>query len=363
MSPHLAPRVALAFCLLAAACTQTVSSTSDRGTCVDSCPVPCNLDKDCDTAKGQLCCDYGGGSKACVDANRCPRFCSMDSMCQTMSGEACLRTTLFTAQEVCTQPELSIKTCSSDAVCKTGEKCCTIYKEPVCLATNLCPSACSASSDCNTANGEVCCTTFRQRDSTLAAPGLCVDPRAMTCPTTCEKSSDCRTQDGELCCGGVCSKSCPKECSQSSECVNQVCCKTTALKAPILGGKPGYLVPPQVVFPDFGTGPRDLGTPLLGCNGLRACIRGCTNPATSSTCIQACEDGSTTQASDLLVNIILCKFDYCSNPGTGDGGSAACDASLRDTPDQWSPGCSTCISSVSDANCSSDVAACTADRP
>lgn len=220
--------------LLAASCGNPNLSSSGR--CADTCPAACSVDNDCNTAQGQLCCDFGGDGKACVAASACPRFCSSDSQCDTMSGQACLRTTLLSSLQTCVQPSQSITLCHSDNDCSgsVGQKCCTIYNQPICTDAAVCPSACSSASDCKT--GEICCTTVGLVDQTLNVTGLCLGAgQASSCPKQCSTSQDC-TGAGQLCCQGVCSTSCPKSCDVSTDCDHQICCKTKAINSVWLGG-------------------------------------------------------------------------------------------------------------------------------
>lgn len=217
-----------------------------EGTCAPSCPKACSGDNDCDTARGQLCCDYGSYGKSCADAKDCPELCSSDQNCDTQSGQACVRETLASEQYTCLNPKQGLNLCTTDANCDTtaGEVCCGIYAEPVCLPAARCPRACTKGGDCDTQSGEVCCTTLPILDGTLSAAGLCVDPQVMPCPNGCTKSSDCDTKEGELCCNDVCSKSCPRSCKVSADCVQELCCVTPSVNAPWVAGvlKPGYIV-------------------------------------------------------------------------------------------------------------------------
>jgi hypothetical protein len=216
----------LASLLLCLACKTNNSTTVQKsGVCADTCPKDCKVDNDCDVTRGELCCNYPGLGSTCQSAASCPRFCSTDTMCDTT--QACVRYSLDDKGGMCAAPQSGIRTCKTDMNCKTGEKCCGIYSEAVCLPVGSCPVTCSDASKCNTAQGEICCTTLDLTDHTLTAPGLCIDPAAVTCPKACQKSSDCRTQDGEVCCNGVCSKTCAtRTCDTSSECVAQICCKS-----------------------------------------------------------------------------------------------------------------------------------------
>ncbi len=212
------------------------------GVCADSCPKACADDDECDTADGELCCDYAEHGKACVSAPMCPRFCDDDSRCNLQSGEACLRPTLDAPQRICMPPDDAVRTCSDDSGCGAGEECCTNYKEPVCLPPGLCPKACAQSSECDTQRGEICCTTLPQVDATLGVAGLCVHVSEQACPRTCQQSSDCQTAEGEICCDGVCATSCPKSCETSNECNGQICCTSPVIRSPWLEAPraPGY---------------------------------------------------------------------------------------------------------------------------
>jgi hypothetical protein len=221
-------------------------STLEQGFCSDSCAQPCEADKDCDTAAGELCCDLGSDGKACTDAAACPRQCTSDERCDQTNGEACLRVTLESSSLVCTAPARSIQLCDGDGDCKTeGDVCCQAYNEPLCLPGKRCPRTCQASSDCNTQLGEICCTSLPILDRTLKSGGICTTPRLQACPTACQQSSDCNTKAGELCCNGLCDTACQQECSSSNECTGQICCKTLAMHSALLNGgrRPGYDVP------------------------------------------------------------------------------------------------------------------------
>jgi uncharacterized membrane protein YgcG len=217
--------------------------TSDLGVCADTCPKICNVDNDCDVTRGELCCDHGNLGKICQSAASCPRFCTSDQQCQTTQSEACVRFSLDVTTRICELPKDGITICSNDQGCKTGEKCCGIYSEQVCLPVNLCPKTCKTGSDCDTADGEICCTTLNGLDHTITATGLCIDPNVVSCPRLCTQSSMCRTQDGEVCCNGICSKSCAtKTCKTSNDCQAQICCKS-ALTAEGAGVPSGVPVP------------------------------------------------------------------------------------------------------------------------
>jgi hypothetical protein len=246
-------RVAVVAALAWAGCKNQKSTTSDLGICADTCPKECNQDNDCDVTRGELCCDHGGLGKICQSAASCPRFCTADSQCQTTMSEACVRYTLDDQSRICDLPKNGIAICKTDASCQTGEKCCSIYSEPVCLPVNLCPKTCGTSSECNTSQGEICCTTLNALDKTLTARGLCIDPAAVACPRLCTQSSTCRTQDGEVCCNGVCSTSCAaKTCHTSNDCSAQICCKVAAAQA---SGRPA-----GVPVPATGAGGSSPGT-------------------------------------------------------------------------------------------------------
>src|SRR5580765_5073331 len=140
---------------------------SGLGICADTCPRSCNVDNDCDVTRGDLCCDHGSQGKICQSASSCPRFCSADNQCQTAMSEACVRFSLEVTSRVCDQPRNALTICANDQACQTGEKCCGIYSEHVCLPANRCPKICTTNTDCNTTGGEICCTTLDALDPTL----------------------------------------------------------------------------------------------------------------------------------------------------------------------------------------------------
>lgn len=256
--------VVLGVVLLCTACTTSNNNVLDRGVCEATCPKPCNEDTDCDTAHGELCCDYGSDGKACSQAMLCPRFCTADTDCDTPNGEGCERATLLSSEKVCEQASKGMRLCSSDTNCNTanGEVCCTVFEEPICLAAGQCPTACNSSVTCSTAVGDVCCKTLASLTAVtvLRVSGLCVAPTTLTCPNACTKSSNCNTAAGELCCNGICSTSCVKECSASSDCPGQICCKTRAVQSVWLSGASVPYIPtgplPQT---DAGTSQGDGG--------------------------------------------------------------------------------------------------------
>jgi len=204
-------------------------TTGALGVCADSCPRECAQDNDCDVTRGELCCDHGASGKVCQSAASCPRLCTADTQCDTTMSQACVRFSLDDQSRICDLPKNGLRICSGDQACQTGEKCCSIYAESVCLPVNLCPRTCKSGGDCNTNQGEICCTTLDAVDHTLTATGLCIDPAVVTCPRICSQSSQCRTQDGEICCNGICSTSCAsKTCNTSNDCQSQICCKSLA---------------------------------------------------------------------------------------------------------------------------------------
>ncbi len=208
------------------------------GVCTDSCDKPCGSDNDCNTANGELCCDYSsvgnGAGKVCQAAKSCPTFCGQDTDCQTSMGQACEPVSLSNSSvKVCEQATQAIHQCSSDAQCTgNNEVCCTIYKGGgLCTAANACPKSCSTSSSCDTAQGEICCTSVAAVDPNLNAPGLCLNPQYSPCPKSCTTSSDCAST-GDLCCNGVCQKTCPKSCNVDNDCTNQILLQELQLGAP-----------------------------------------------------------------------------------------------------------------------------------
>ncbi len=233
-------RIALALVLAAVGLTckagkKVGTPQVDRGFCADSCPKDCHSDNDCDTTKGDLCCEYPGVGATCQSAMTCPRICQSDNMCK--SDQACVRFSLDTDSKRCDLPRNAVRTCGNDQDCPSGDKCCGIYSEPVCLPLDHCPTTCASSADCDTSQGQICCTTLGAVDHALGNTGLCIDPKAVACPRVCQQSSECRTQDGEICCDGICSTSCAhKTCQSSNDCQGQICCLSAvanlALTAP-----------------------------------------------------------------------------------------------------------------------------------
>src|SRR5579859_4403686 len=69
------------------------------GICLSSCDKSCNVDNDCNTNMGELCCDYGSGGKVCQSAASCPIFCSSDTKCDTTMGKACVERSLVSGAE------------------------------------------------------------------------------------------------------------------------------------------------------------------------------------------------------------------------------------------------------------------------
>ena len=211
------------------------SGTNGDGTCQPTCAKTCATDNDCETAQGELCCDYGAPGKACTVAVLCPRRCEDDSSCTTNQGEACLSTSLASPKE-CVASGGGLRTCTDDSDCTSAEVCCGIYNQAICVPTGYCPASCEASSDCNTAQGETCCTSVRAVEPNLAVDGLCLNPTyGGQCPKTCKSSSECSTASGEICCNGLCDYSCPKSCKQSSDCTSndaRICCTSASARLP-----------------------------------------------------------------------------------------------------------------------------------
>jgi hypothetical protein len=269
----------------------STSELAAGGFCADTCPKECQGDTECDTADGELCCNFGDNGQICMPAAMCPRFCDDDVQCDTDVGEACVRPTLAIKEKVCAQPKVSVRTCSDENGCDTGngETCCDIYNEAICLPAYLCPKACSSSNECDTQGGQVCCKTLSQADPTLRSVGLCVDPDRVPCPKICSASGDCDTGQGELCCNGFCSTSCAKKCETSNECSGQICCKALASKSPL-----------------FSDGLKSAGYEACTCSGIETA---CGDTGTLHTC-----DGCTWQVED------------CNSKCTGQGyASGMCD--------------------------------------
>ncbi len=245
------------------------------GVCTDTCDKPCGSDNDCNTANGELCCDYSsignGAGKVCQAAKSCPTFCAQDTDCQTSMGQACEPVSLSNGSvKVCEQATQAIHECSSDAQCTgNNEICCTIYKgSGLCTAANACPKSCSTSSSCDTTQGEICCTSVAAVDPNLNVPGLCLNPQYSPCPKSCTTSSDCAAT-GDLCCNGVCQKTCPKSCNVDNDCTNQICCKSYNSALP---AGPGM----------YSTGPTCTGTPIYTTCQQCQLSRGCTCPGCGS---------------------------------------------------------------------------------
>jgi hypothetical protein len=219
----------------------TKKKQSAVGVCADACPDACSTDADCDTDVGDVCCTFGKDAKACVDQYQCPQFCHGDGDCSVSDGQACFRTMLESGKAVCTEPTEALTFCQDDSTCNGGT-CCTLYKEPVCVAKGHCPSGCVDDTQCNAGVGELCCTTLPYVDSSLGVPGVCIQPVFEACPKWCQSSSECNVMGGETCCDGICRTDCVKECKSSSDCSGQLCCKTGAIQSPwFKGGRPpGY---------------------------------------------------------------------------------------------------------------------------
>jgi hypothetical protein len=213
-------------------------SATGQGLCRGSCPKTCAGDADCNTADGQMCCDYGSYGKACVDASNCPRFCGGDSDCKTDKGETCCRPRLDVDDKLCLQPEKCMRFCDDNQDCRTdeGEQCCSVTKERFCSTS--CPKGCNSSGDCDTGDNEVCCNTLKDPHKVLTVAGLCYRESEMSysCPKKCTTSSNCDTAGGQLCCpDGYCADSCQKECSSNAQCDTSggdFCCQAKALASP-----------------------------------------------------------------------------------------------------------------------------------
>ena len=251
-----------------------------QGLCLDACPKTCETDNGCDLSSGELCCDYGPYGAACTKATNCPRFCEDDNQCDIAGGEACLRVSLADKRRVCTQPQAALRLCDNHESCAaTGELCCGIYSEALCLPSHLCPAHCESSDQCNGSAGEICCPTLKLLDPRLSASGLCINPQQTACPTGCSQSSECDTTAGEVCCEGVCSMSCARRCDQSSDCIGQVCCKSALVTSPWLAGVPAIGIA------------GNLGTGQALCDQASAHVYDCTGENFGLTCSvpgQAC---------------------------------------------------------------------------
>ena len=271
-----------------------------QGICAPTCPKPCNVDNDCETEIGELCCDYGSGAKVCEAASACPVFCANDSVCQTSTGQACVQTSLAPgAQSTCADAGSGIEPCKSDADCDGAtEKCCTIYSQPICTQATQCPASCTEDSQCNTTNGEICCSTVQALEPNLNVNGLCVNPVIQPCPKACTASSDCAgTGSTLLCCNGLCAATCAQTCTDDSECVGQICCKSPTLSVP---------APPVL----FSVTPQCSGTPVQAtCAGFYsefgACrALGCSMEADAGSCY----------GSSYVTSCAECGTEYDCNP-------------------------------------------------
>ena len=199
------------------------SVTSGQGLCEPTCPRSCNVDDDCDTELGELCCDYGSG-RVCQLASACPVFCADDTSCQTGMGQACVTTSLAAgAQSACNQASAGLQFCRSSADCRGGQTCCTNYDRPICTDALQCPASCTDDSRCNTLDGEICCTTVQAVEPSLGVSGLCLNPAVQACPKACSSSAQCeQTPGARICCNGLCSATCATTCTQDSDCFGEI---------------------------------------------------------------------------------------------------------------------------------------------
>ena len=195
-------------------CSSTGGTGGDAGTvgtgenigpgiCQTACDKSCNVDNDCNTQNGELCCNYGAAGKVCQSAASCPIFCASDTSCQTGMGQACVersarrgragrvRAGRLRAEALRRRHRLHRQ---HDQVLHHH------YDRPICTAAAECPTACSADSQCNTADGEICCTTVKAAEPDLSASGLCLNPAYATCPKTCTTSSDCTGSSTKTAC-------------------------------------------------------------------------------------------------------------------------------------------------------------------
>ena len=208
--------------------------------CTDArrCPKSCTADQDCETAQGQVCCDFGTNfPRACVPASFCAHeFCHSDADCATDLREACCRVEPFSNQKACSRPFYCLRDCQSNADCLAdGFTCSTIFREPFCLSTTAAPMQCSTSADCD---GRVCCTeNLEQIDPTNVLAdidGLCSD----TCLQACTNAQDC---SGQICCDGFCRSSCPRKCGVDTDCrteQGELCCANNARESPWWNSRP-----------------------------------------------------------------------------------------------------------------------------
>ena len=221
------------------------TGTSFQALCVSSCPKGCGADSDC-SGQGELCCDFGSGSKACVTPQACPRFCSQDAECATDQGESCCQANAGSTTRVCAPTTACQQGCASDSDCSGATpKCCGDLAQPVCTVTAACPTQCAQSSDCSTQLGEACCTTLGGLISAPGEPplganvsGLCLPPQS--CPKACSQSTECNTAANQLCCDGFCSdaSACQKTCSSDNDCPTtkgELCCSNPAIASPWWG--------------------------------------------------------------------------------------------------------------------------------
>jgi hypothetical protein len=272
------------------------------GICEPTCPRACNIDNDCNTDLGELCCNYGS-SKVCQFAENCPVFCTNDSVCQTSLGQACVVTSLTSGtQSSCDDAGAGLHFCQTDTDCGGGSQtCCTNYDRPICTDTNECPSPCAQDSQCNPDRGEICCTTVQAIEPDLSARGLCLNPAVQPCPRACTASSDCRSLSATpLCCDGFCAATCAMTCTQDSDCYDEICCKSPSLSV---------AVPPVLfaVSPGCSGEPAD---PTCGdCflqSGACNCL-GCTPVADAGSCF----GGGQAPTCALCALYFNCEADEC----------------------------------------------------
>lgn len=229
-----------ALCLLAASCTGNKDSSnnssgggSGEGVCRGNCPKTCSGDDDCDTDKGQMCCNFGDGAKTCTEPQSCPRFCTSDGECNTEQGEACCAVSLASTELICSKPQACLHFCKKNADCGEAEVCCTTYSQPLCVKPTQCPNECGSTIDCKTEEGEVCCKTFEEDlAQILSVSGVCYS-KGMSCQKSCASSNECDTAAGEMCCEGFCAKGCKKKCEENQDCdmgAGQLCCQNPVVE-------------------------------------------------------------------------------------------------------------------------------------